>query len=235
MNTKIAIHQPYYLPWSGFFHKIVNCDIFVINDAIEYSKKDFTRRAKIDTEAYLDVPLAQHSDFEKIVNLSVRDENWRHKHINKIINLYRNHPFFFDYIEHVEYFILRTKFLTNLAEINIQILNDVLNFLNITRKIERTCNYDISGQKEEYVINIVKHFGGDIYISGAGAKSYQQNENFEKNNIKLVYQDMYHYLQQNPYKQKGKQFVNGLTFIDALFNIGKEGFMKLIEDYRLDY
>jgi hypothetical protein len=234
MAKSIAIHQPSYLPWLGFLHKIYCCDVFVINDSCEFQKRDFTRRAKLDTEIYLDIPLVNHSDFEIIVNLRIKNENWRNKHVYKIFNSYRNHPLFKENIEFLEYTIFRTKYINNLTELNLQILDDILKLLGISRTIVRTSNYEIPGKKEESVINIVKHFDGDVYISGAGAKSYQDKTHFEENGIKLIYEDMYSYLNANPYCQKRKKFVNGLCFVDPLFNIGVEGILKIMEECKLE-
>ncbi|CAG1020248.1 hypothetical protein DOJK_00205 [Patescibacteria group bacterium] len=234
MARKIAIHQPYYLPWLGFLHKVYSCDVFVINDSSEFEKKDFTRRAKLDSESYLDIPLESHSDFEKIINLKINNENWRNKHVYKIFNNYRNHSLFKENIEFIEYTIFRTKYINNLTELNLQILDDILKLLGISRTIVRTSNYHIPGKKEESVINIIKHFNGDEYISGAAASAYQDKAHFESNGIRLIYQDMYSYLNDNPYKQKGKQFQNGLCFVDPLFNIGAEGIMKILKEYRME-
>ncbi|MBI4640810.1 MAG: WbqC family protein, partial [Candidatus Tectomicrobia bacterium] len=37
----IAIHQPQYLPWLGYFDKIDQADIFVILDTVQYTKNEW--------------------------------------------------------------------------------------------------------------------------------------------------------------------------------------------------
>ena len=45
--TTVAIHQPNFLPWQGYFYKILNCDIFIFLDHVGFSKGSYTNRVKV--------------------------------------------------------------------------------------------------------------------------------------------------------------------------------------------
>ena len=67
------------------------------------------------------------------------------------------------------------------------------------------------------ILEILEKVKATTYLSGTGAKSYQNEENFKEKGIKLVYQDFKHPI----YEQyKNKEFVSGLSCLDFLFNKG---------------
>ncbi|HHT9160132.1 MAG TPA: WbqC family protein [Candidatus Brocadiaceae bacterium] len=45
----IAIHQPQYLPWIGYFDKIDRSDVFVLLDNVQYKKNEAQNRNRIRT------------------------------------------------------------------------------------------------------------------------------------------------------------------------------------------
>ena len=71
--------------------------------------------------------------------------------------------------------------------------------------------------------------GGSIYLSGTGAKKYQGDMELPEN-VKLIYQDIFNYLDENPYLPN-EQFINGLSALDALFCIGPKKILDMFKDY----
>jgi len=65
-----------------------------------------------------------------------------------------------------------------------------------------------------------KKAGGDVYISGNGAKNYQKEEDFDKNGIRLMYSDF----KNQPYPQLYGKFISGLSVVDFLFNTNGKNF-----------
>jgi hypothetical protein len=44
---KAVIHQPYFLPWMGYFSKLIYADKFIVLDNVEFSKRHFIDRVQV--------------------------------------------------------------------------------------------------------------------------------------------------------------------------------------------
>ena len=98
--------------------------------------------------------------------------------------------------------------------------------LHIETKIVYSSDCNISSKSTQLLIDLIKYYGGNTYISGDGAEGYQKEDLFYKNKIKLVKNNFY----PRPYFQlNSKNFVPGLSIIDALFNLRLEDVKILIE------
>ena len=234
----VSIHQPNFLPWLGYFYKIWASDIFVLHDHVEYTKHSFTKRVFIrKTPAdvvrnYLTVPLKRHSDFALIEDLKIcHEKNWQQKHVNKIYYVYHRAPFFDDYFPILERTILSSSNLTFLADFNRKLILDILGFLNIEKQMVLSSDLPVRGfRADEYNAELVACLGGDLYISGTGAKKYQFNTTYMDRGVSLIYNELATFLKKAP-PQYPVPFDAGLSILDALFYIGAEGVLDLFEAY----
>ena len=127
----VAVHQPQYLPWLGYFDKIRCADAFCLLDNVQYKKNDWQNRNRIKTARgwqWLTVPVhysfGQAIDTIKI-NQSVK---WGHKHLQALVTNYSRAPFFKDYIEIFEQAYARIwEFLSDLNIFFVELLRDALN------------------------------------------------------------------------------------------------------------
>jgi hypothetical protein len=238
-NDKIvAIHQPNFFPWLGYFHKIYTSDVFVLFDTAQYSKKAFINRTKIrkaplfmETK-YLLIPLRKHSSFDMIKDLYVdKFHDFRSKILKAINAVYAKSEFFGEYYPLIEKMVLDTKDMDSLFEINLHLIKKVMEILSLDTKLAIASSLPVEGKRQDFVINAVKHLNGKVYLSGCGAKDYQKDSDFNKEGIKLIYQDIYNFIQEHPYKQTQGDFINGLSILDALFNIGKKGIIEIFENH----
>jgi hypothetical protein len=234
----VSIHQPNLLPWLGYFYKIWASDVFVLHDNVEYTKHSFTKRVFVrktpaDTERhYLTVPLKRHSDFALIRDLKIcHEQNWQQKHINKLYYVYHRAPFFEDYFPTIERTILSSSKMTFLADFNKKLILDILDFLDIQTKIVSSSALPIEGfRADEYNAEIVAYIGGDLYISGTGAKKYQFNMTYLERGISLIYNEIGQFVKKTP-PQYPIDFDPSLSILDALFYIGKEGILDIFAAY----
>lgn len=238
MKLSVGIHQPNFLPWFGFFHKIHLSDIFILHDNIEYSKKSVLRRTHIRNinipleKEYLTIPLVKCSDFTLIKDLVIdHSQKWTPKILNKIKNTYSKTPYFADYFTDIEEWIKASQDHTNLSNWTCSLIEQISSLLSITTKFQRSSELQAQGKGNEYNLNMTKELGGNIYCSGAGAEGYQMKEDFEKENIALNIVNSFEYIDTKKYPQNGLSFLNGLSIIDLLFNVGEEGVMNLLKEY----
>lgn len=221
----LAVHQPNYIPWIGYFHKIKSCDLFVILDNVQHSKGSVTTRNKIKTtdgELLLTVPVTNKGCMinELLIDNSC---NWASKHWK---TLYRNYckadgwNYLKDDIE-----LIYSERWDYAIDLNIELIKLMMIKLNIKTPIilASSIKQDF-GFKSIRILNMCKYFNAEIYLSGNGAHDYNNEEEFEKEGIRLVYQQF----KSPTYKQLWGEFKSNLSAIDLLLNCG-ESSSKYIE------
>ena len=217
---KIAIHQANYFPYPGFFHKINQADVFVIQDDIKFVNK-VTNRNKIISSSghtWINVPIKKGHQSLPIMDVKINNEiPWKKINFKKVCAGYNKAKFFHLYKDFFEN--LYKKEWNNIFDLNFETIKQVLIWLNIKTKIVIESELDVSGQPTERLVNVCKKLGADTYISGIGGKKYLDEKLFEKNKIILKYQNY------NPIKytqHMSKSFIPNLSIIDLLANAGSE-------------
>src|SRR4030095_2313223 len=127
----VAGHQPHYLPWIGYFSKILQADRFCLVDSIQFEKKWFQSRNKIRTssgEIWLSVPLVTAARFDQNICDVEIDEKlpWRRKHWKSILLGYQKAPHFSRYADFFEDVYAREWKM--LVDLNEHIIRGVLGF-----------------------------------------------------------------------------------------------------------
>lgn len=221
---KVAIHQPNFLPWIGYFHKMANCDTFVLFDNVQLpTGKSYITRNLIKTNngaKWLTVPVANKGEAILIKDAKIAvDNRWQRKHIQSIKFAYQKAPFFNDYIKDIEN--VYSKEWTGISDFNIAFIKLINEFLGIKTKIllsSEITSDELGGL--EKIFDILEKLGADTYFSGSGSgsKRYILPEDFKKRRIDLVFQDFVHPI----YPQLGKGFISNLSIIDLLFNCGPD-------------
>ena len=156
--TTISIHQPVYLPWLGFFGKIISSDIFVILDDVQYEKNGWQNRNKIRTrngDSWLTVPVKTKSDTLLKDVLIDNSSNWIQKHSKTIIFNYSKTPFFNEFWNELKYFY--SKQFDSLLELNVEIIKLLLQKFNINTKLILSSELDIHSHSSERILDICKN------------------------------------------------------------------------------
>ncbi len=217
-NAKIiAIHQPNYIPWLGYFYKIYQSDIFVFLDDVQFSNEGMHNYSYIKTPQgsfRLKIPVRQKLG-DKIMDVLAKDElGWKRKHLKTIEVNYRRAKNF-DEVFH-DYTSLIEKEYPSLASINITMIKFFAKKLGIKSIFINASELNINSTREEKVIEICKALGGTIYYSGTGAKIYQKEENFKSRGIELRYSVFTSF----EYPQLWDEFQSNITILDYLMNCG---------------
>lgn len=227
---KVAVLQSNYLPWKGYFDIINSVDTFIFYDDVQFTKNDWRNRNKIKTTKGTDwISIPCGIDLNRLVNqVEIQDNKWRQSHWGKIVQNYRQAPFFKDYKDFFEEFFLNNQ-LRNLSEINQLLIRRIATELldmNNTR-FETSAAYELDGRREERLLNLLKQAGAKHYLSGPSAKSYIDEDNFKKAGIQLEWANYTNYPE---YEQLYPPFEHYVSVIDLIFNVGKE-FKKYMLSY----
>jgi len=216
MSLRCAIHQPNFLPWEGFFDKMGKCDVFVLLDTVQYENNGYTNRTLIRSELgkkWLSFSIKHnHPQLIKDVKFANFKED-RDRILDIIRNNYRDANGF-----KTVYPILHQMMQGDyeyLSEFNIKLIKDLATGLKNKPEIRIASEYDFKGESTDRLIDICNHFKADTYLSGIGAKDYQEKQKFKDACITLEYNNF----SQLPYKQQwGDDFIPGLSLIDKLLN-----------------
>ena len=219
----IAIHQPNYLPYLGFFDKMKKSDTFVIYDDAQFEKGDFQHRNKIRIYhgwKWLTVPVEKkhvpiHEIRIKNEVATLKGVRWADSHFKDIRDNYKDTPHYNIYENEIK--IIYEKRYDKLLDLNMAVINLLKDAFDINTKIVFSSELGFISKSTERVVEIVEALSGDVYLSGPRGRDYLDVSLFEKKGIKVKFQDFRHPV----YKQRYEDFIPNMSTIDALFNVGK--------------
>ncbi|MDQ1318332.1 MAG: hypothetical protein QG588_1992 [Candidatus Poribacteria bacterium] len=217
----VTIHQPNYLPWLGFFHKMVKSDVFVFLDNVPFTKNSVQNRCTIRStngEFFLTVPVITKDrlgQLTKDVEID-RNSNWQRKHWQSILQSYQKSRYFHLYKTFFE--DVYHKIWNELVPLNEELIRYIAKHLNIETTFVRASELDISGKSTELLLSICKVLNADVYLSGPSGREYLDEYRFQENNIEVKYDQFNHPI----YEQQYQKFIPKLSIIDLLFNHGPE-------------
>ena len=218
-------HQTGYLPWLGLFYRVSLCDIYVSLDTVKYQKRLFESRNRIKTPdgfKWLSIPTIKgKSQILKDIKIN-NTIKWREDHLKTISYSYRKCDYFDYYFDNLHKILNKNH--NYLMDLNEELFIFFLKELNIKVEFKKMSDYEVSGQKNEYLINICKEFKADAYIFGQFGKEYVYKKLWLENKIRYYIIEYNHPI----YPQRFKKFVPKLAIIDLLFNVGPEGAKKII-------
>lgn len=221
----VAIHQPNFFPWLGYFDKIARADIFVFLDHVQFPKKGgvWTNRVKLlkgGSPSWSTATInRQYHGTRKINEMTFLQGNpWREKILKSLEHEYKKHPFFSEVVRVIRPLLLNPE--NRIADYNIQAITELAKAVGLnTEKLKRSSQYSVDGASNEMLCTLTRTVGGDVYLCGGGAEGYQENEKFAAQGIEVQYQNFAHPM----YPQKSQaSFTPGLSIIDILMNQGFE-------------
>lgn len=232
MAKTMAMHQPNYIPWLGYFHKLARCDTFVYLDAIQFPRgQSFGARNRIKTPngvAWLTIPVARpHGRAGKVTYAEVgfAAGDWREKHLKTVEMSYRRAPHFEEMFA-----LFRTGLAAGdtLLDVNIALIESVAALLGVTTTRVRLSELlDEFGQKNTLITEICHAIGADRYLSGSGGgMEYADRDELASQGVELAFDEY----APTEYPQLWGTFEPGLSALDALFNCGADGCRALLDD-----
>lgn len=217
MKRTIAIHQPNYIPWLGYFFKIHQADCFVFLDDAQYSTSGMHNYHYLKTRTgpqRIKIPV-QQSLGDKINEVRLKNDlDWEKKHLQLLKDNYQQADHFEEVYADFEA-LLREDY-KHLSELNVSIIKFLCEKLGIQSEFLNSSELDIHSVREERIIDICMALEGEIYYSGTGARAYQNEENFLRKGILVKYSEYKVF----EYRQQFSDFQANVTVLDFLMNHG---------------
>jgi hypothetical protein len=220
---KIAIHQPHFLPWLGYLHRMAQVDAFVLLDHVQFERRNYQNRTMIRMNGaahWLTVPVVQRSQLERIVDKEVDNgggERWWGKQVAATLqHVYGKAKHFREYAPALKAILETPR--ARLVEVNQAALDFLRDAFGIRTPLVRSSELGVSGAKADLVMEICKAVGGDVLLAGmGGSRGYLDVERFAREGVRIEWHEFRHPV----YPQLGPQpFVPGLSAIDMLFACG---------------
>ena len=219
----VSIHQPNFFPWLGYFDKIRRADVFILLDDAQFQKTGGTwaNRVKVMINGegrWLTAPIHRSFHGTRKVNEMVFSgkDDWRGRVLKTLEATYRRALYFDEAFSIIEPLVQNSE--DNVAEYNIHAIKTLVGVLGYpVHSFLRSSDFPTESSATERLIELTKSAGGQSYLCGDGSSGYQEDEAFQKENIKLRHQDFLHPVYPQFYNQ---DFIAGLSIIDALMHRG---------------
>jgi hypothetical protein len=226
MNT-VVISQPMLFPWVGMFEQIRLADVYVHYDDVQYSKGSFSNRVQVKSASgskWMTLPLMHLKLGQRIMEVCIQtDKDWRKQHLELLSACYAEAPYYPEMIRLVK--DVYADDYIYLSELAIASMQRICEYFEIatTTKFCKSSELGLPGRSDQRVLDIVKFFQGNKYVTGHGAKNYLDHEMFDAAGIRVEYLDY----QKLPYPQLFGAFTPYVTILDLIANVGQKGRMYL--------
>ncbi len=235
MPNKIAIMQPYFFPYIGYFQLINAVDKFVIYDDVQFTKKGWFNRNRLLFNGkieYFTINISKDSDY-----LNVRDrkislnffEKDAIKILRKIEQNYKKSPFIDDVLP-----LLKDVFSNkeeNLFNFIFYSLQQVLNYLKINTEIIISSTLPLNHElkNKHRIFDIYTYLKGTEYINPIGGKALYDKVDFKKNGVDLSF------IETIPieYKQFSNEFYPFLSIIDVMMFNSVGEIKGMLNEYKI--
>ena len=231
---KIAIAQPTYLPWLGYFDLIDQVDTFVLLDSVQFEKQSWQQRNRIKGPAglqWLTVPvkIAGRSS-QRIREVEIAELQFWKKHLNLVRAQYRQAAYFNEFFPQFST-ILEESSPGSLATLNLRLIEWMMRCLRITVPLISSSDLQVDGRKSALNLAICEKLGATTYYSAIGSAGYLLADvtSFAERKIEVCFQNYTH----PQYKQLFPPFCPHASTLDLILNEGSRS-MEVIRTGRAE-
>jgi hypothetical protein len=199
---------------------MLQCDVFVIEDNVQFERQGFQNRNRVKTKdgvRWLTVPIehvGKSMSINEVKIANTAEPDWADRQWLTLRHNYIGAPFW----EKFEGFFEQTysQRWTRLIDLNMHLIRGLMKPLKIEKPFVMASSLEVSGKKSELVLAQCKALGATVHLAGTGARDYLNLETFEKEGIKVIFQEFEHPV----YPQLHGPFVPNLSVVDYLFCTG---------------
>ena len=212
---KVAIMQPYFFPYIGYFQLINSVDLFIVYDNIKYTKKGWINRNRMlqnGKDVMFSLPLKSDSDYLDVCDRELAADFKRDKLLNQIRGAYRHAPYFAPTFALIEEIVRHED--QNLFRFIHHAIVKTCAHLGITTQIRVSSDIAINHglKNQEKVLALCEEVGAKTYVNAIGGTAlYSKNEFLEQGiDLKFIRSNEFEYT------QMGNDFMPWLSIVDVL-------------------
>jgi hypothetical protein len=234
---KVAIMQPYFFPYLGYFSLIKHTDKFVLFDPVQFIRHGWIERNRILKQnegwLYIQVPLLNKGRDVIIQDLLIDNtQEWKKKIISQLQPYKKIAPFYFKVMRMINEIF--DKEYESIIDVNLETIKAICNYLNIENEISVFSNMNLvieePKEPDEWALNICRALGNvKEYWNPLGGKSFFDKTKYDSAGITLNFQTV----AVTPYNQKRTNFEAGLSIIDLMMFNSPEEINLMLDNYNL--
>lgn len=216
---RVCIHQPDFAPWLGFFDRLVDCDLYLVLDDVQFLRRGWHHRDKIKTAqgpAWLTLPVVKGPREQRIDEVRIHPGARMDKLVDTLRHAYRRAPAFDRTFEGVAAILASGH--DRLIDVNRALIDHLLGALGIDVPQVCASDFGVTERATERLIALLRHVEATHYVTGTGSLDYLDRDAFEAAGITLEVRTF----APRPYPQLHGAFAPGLSALDALFNCGAD-------------
>jgi len=218
---KIAISQPTYLPWLGYFDLIDQVDQFILLDDAQFVKQSWDQRNRIKsptTLQFLTVPVIFRGRLgQRLCEVEIRDPRFWEKHLRAIEVNYGKAHYFDVYFPHLKDILQRCKPGSKLIDLNLALIQWIASDLELATPMVRSSSLRVEGKRSERLLSMCKVMGASDYVSPRTATYLLEDLSiFAGNGIRVWFHNYTH----PNYRQRFLPFRPYASILDLMFNEG---------------
>ncbi len=228
---RVALMQPTFMPWLGYFGLILDADEFIFLDDFQFVRRSFHQRNKLflnkDKAGCITVPVEHTGQQQMSLNAvqTCRNKKWKRQFLGALKHNYsgaEHLPYYYDFIEQW----IEKEFLT-LADFNLYFIRFVMDELKIKTPIGLSSHYKVAGQRSEKITTILNQTSATTYLSARGSFDYMLEDNaFEQTDVECLFQNF----SPKAYPQsQTTQFMPYLSVLDSLLQQGTVGTLEVLK------
>lgn len=235
-EKSVAIMQPYFFPYLGYFSLIAASDQLILFDTAQYIRHGWVNRNRIlkpskDDWQYITVPLVKHQRATPITQIHVKKDGWENKLLAQLQHYKKSAKFYEETYQIVEETLFSDYKDTTLTPRIAKGIELVCKYCHLPLKMNTfsTMNLNIEPAKEpdEWALKICKAIGATGYVNPIGGLDFFNATKYQKAGVKLDF--IKNTL--TPYPQPNKEFIAGLSIIDVLMFNEPEEVKRMIKNY----
>lgn len=237
IENSIVIHQPNFLPWLGYFAKLIYAEKLIVLDNVQFSKRKHIDRVQITNSLgeIFWIGLSVGQNYKIPCNKIYYNNQLELDRLTKTLYFsYSKSKYFNMYFGFFENIFQNCLGHSNiLSEIDLYIIEEILKLLDINHiQIIRSSEFIESKffePTDRLIYLCEKTKSNQIIVGSKEATDVHNINKLRRNGVALLLQD---YWNNHPtYHQTRRSklgFAKGLSVVDAIFNIGVEETKKLL-------
>ena len=230
---KIAVMQPYFFPYLGYWQMFNAVDTFVLLDDVNYIKRGYINSNVILVNGAahkFTIPLSKPSQNRLIKDTKLKfSKDDKDSFLRMVTLAYKKAPLFNKFFPVFEAIVNQET--DDLTSYLFESFIEIKKYLGIKTEVilSSAIDKDNSLRAEARILEINKKLGAEVYINAIGGQNLYSYDHFSKENIKLCFIKTL----QNDYKQFNDEFVPNLSFIDVLMFNDTEKVHEMLNRYEL--